>query len=60
MLARPPVRYKRIMANPRLNPDILLTPVENGYIAYDPRADRLHELNLVAALIAELCNGERT
>lgn len=47
------------MTNPRLNPNILLSPVESGYIAYDAAQDRLHELNPVAALIAELCNGER-
>ena len=59
MLARLPVRYKAIMENPRLSPNILLSPVENGYIAYDAALDRLHELNPVAALIAELCDGER-
>ena len=47
------------MHNPRLNPDVLLSPVENGYIAYDAATDRLHELNPVAALITELCNGTR-
>jgi predicted TPR repeat methyltransferase len=48
------------MNHPRLNHNILLSPVENGYIAYDAAQDRLHELNPVAALIAELCNGTRT
>src|ERR1700722_13042455 len=47
------------MDNPRLNPDVLLSPVENGYIAYDAALDRLHELNPVAALIAERCDGAR-
>jgi predicted TPR repeat methyltransferase len=47
------------MTNPRLNPDVLLSPVETGYIAYDTARDRIHELNAVAALIAELCNGKR-
>jgi predicted TPR repeat methyltransferase len=47
------------MDNLRLNPDVLLSPVENGYIAYDAALDRLHELNPVAALITELCNGKR-
>ncbi|HWC62248.1 MAG TPA: methyltransferase [Rhizomicrobium sp.] len=46
--------------NPRLNPDVLIAPVENGYIAYDAGRDRLHELNMIAALITELCNGERS
>lgn len=48
------------MNNPRLNPNTLLSPVENGYIAYDAASDRFHELNPVAALIVELCNGERS
>jgi len=48
------------MPNPRLAPAILLSPVENGYVAYDPVADRLHQLNPVAALLAELCDGSRS
>ena len=27
------------MPNPKLAPVILLSPVENGYVAYDPVAD---------------------
>ena len=45
--------------NPILNPAILLSPVENGYVAYDPVSDRLHQLNPIAALIVELCDGSR-
>jgi predicted TPR repeat methyltransferase len=48
------------MHNPALNPAVRLSPVENGYLAYDTSADRLHELNPVAALIVELCDGSRT
>src|SRR6266566_3344821 len=48
------------MPNPKLAPVILLSPVENGYVAYDPVADRLHHLNPVAALLAELCDGSRS
>src|ERR1700688_207268 len=48
------------MHNPALNPAVRLSPVENGYLAYDTAADRLHELNPVAALIVELCDGSRT
>jgi predicted TPR repeat methyltransferase len=47
------------MHNPALNPAVRLSPVENGYLAYDPTLDRLHELNPVAALILELCDGAR-
>jgi predicted TPR repeat methyltransferase len=48
------------MQNPVLNPAIRLAPVETGYVAYDPVADRLHELNPVAALTVELCDGSRS
>ena len=43
-----------------VNPVVLLSPVADGYVAYDPIFDRLHHLNPVAALIAELCDGSRT
>ena len=48
------------MANPRINPVILLSPVETGYVAYDPVLDRLHQLNPLAALLTELCDGNRS
>jgi predicted TPR repeat methyltransferase len=48
------------MSLPTLNPVLLISPVENGYVAYDPTTDHLHELNPLAALIAELCDGKRT
>jgi predicted TPR repeat methyltransferase len=48
------------MPNPIINPAILLSPVESGYVAYDPIGDRLHELNPMGALIAELCDGTRS
>src|SRR6202035_2859231 len=48
------------MSLPTLNPALLISPVENGYVAYDPTTDHLHELNPLAALIAELCDGKRT
>jgi predicted TPR repeat methyltransferase len=47
------------MPNPRINPVILLSPVEGGYVAYDPAGDQLHQLNPVAALLTELCDGSR-
>jgi len=49
-----------LMTNPRLNPALLLSPVENGYVAYDPAKDFLHQLNPVAALLAELSDGSRS
>ncbi|HXJ01385.1 MAG TPA: methyltransferase domain-containing protein [Micropepsaceae bacterium] len=48
------------MPNPKIHPAILLSPVENGYVAYDPVSDRLHQLNPLAALLAELCDGSRS
>ena len=48
------------MINPRISPGILLSPVEEGYVAYDPALDRLHQLNPVAALLMELCDGARS
>ncbi|MBV9548754.1 MAG: methyltransferase domain-containing protein [Alphaproteobacteria bacterium] len=48
------------MSNPKVHPAVLLSPVEDGYVAYDPVADRLHQLNPVAALLTELCDGSRS
>jgi predicted TPR repeat methyltransferase len=48
------------MANPTVNPVILLSPVEGGYVAYDPALDNLHQLNPIASLITELCDGTRS
>src|SRR5690349_14732773 len=47
------------MPNPILNPAVLISPVEGGYVAYDPASDQLHQLNPTAALIVELCDGSR-
>ena len=48
------------MRNPLVNPAVLMAPVEDGYVAYDPASDKLHQLNPTAALIAELCDGSRS
>jgi predicted TPR repeat methyltransferase len=48
------------MNHPLLNPDVGLSPVDGGYLAYDSAADRLHELNAMGALLAELCDGSRS
>jgi|GEM_PF-366215 len=48
------------MAHPIINPDAGLSPVENGTIAYDSVADRLHELTPLGVLLAELCDGSRS
>src|SRR3954470_836448 len=48
------------MPNPIVNPVILLSPVEDGYVAYDPVQDNLHQLNPMAAFLTELCDGSRS
>jgi predicted TPR repeat methyltransferase len=48
------------MDHPVINPDVGVSPVEGGYLAYDSAADRLHELNAMGALLAELCDGSRS
>jgi predicted TPR repeat methyltransferase len=48
------------MQRPTWNPSILVSPVEDGYVAYDAASDQLHHLNPVAALLSELCDGTRT
>ena len=48
------------MSYPRLNPALLLSPVEDGYVAYDAKRDWLHQLNPIAALLAELADGTRS
>jgi predicted TPR repeat methyltransferase len=53
-------KFERTMPHPTLNPDVVLLPATDGYIAYDPVADRLHNLNPIASLIAELCDGGRS
>ncbi len=47
------------MANPTIKPSILVAPTEDGYVAYDPATDRLHQLNAFASLLVELCDGNR-
>ena len=49
-----------LMPNPRVSPVILISPAEQGYVAYNPVLDRLHQLNPTAALLVELCDGSRS
>ncbi len=51
---------KSVTIRPSINPALLLSPVDGGYVAYDPQTDRLHRLNPLAALMLELCDGSRT
>lgn len=38
--------------------DLEVSPVEDGYVVYQPARDRIHYLNKTAALVFDLCNGE--
>ena len=48
------------MCKPLINPRVLVSPVSGGYVVYDPEQNRIYELNPAAALLLELCDGERT
>jgi hypothetical protein len=43
-----------------VNPNVLLSPVADGYVAFDTVDQRLYQLNPVAALLVELGDGSRT
>ena len=43
-----------------LNPSVLLSPSDTGYVAYNVSTDRLQFLNPSASLIAELCAEPRS
>lgn len=43
---------------PRRAPEIELREVVDGFVAYDPRRDRIHFLNPTAAFVLESCDGE--
>ncbi|MFZ1940667.1 MAG: PqqD family peptide modification chaperone [Terracidiphilus sp.] len=48
------------MSNPHVNPAIRFFADDAGYLAYNSGSDCLHQLNAVASLIFELCDGSRT
>ena len=52
-------RQDEVMTRLIVNPNVLLSPVANGYVAFDVVDERLYELNPAAALIVELCDGSR-
>lgn len=45
-------------ARPRQAEAVEVSPVEDGFIVYDPVRDRVHHLNQTAAVVFELCTGE--
>lgn len=48
------------MNRPCLSASVVMCPDERGYLAYDARGGRLHQLNAIASLIVELCDGRRS
>ena len=45
-------------AAPRVRGDAVFREVGDEWVVYDPRARRLHALNLTAALVWAFCDGE--
>lgn len=44
---------------PRARDDVVFRALDDEWVLYDPRADRLHVLNLTAALVWAYCGGEQ-
>ncbi len=45
---------------PRARSDIVCQQLEDGFVLIDPREDTVHTLNVSAAFIWDLCDGEHT
>ncbi len=43
---------------PRARDDLVFRPLDDEWMIFDPATDRLHALNLTAALIWTACDGE--
>ncbi|MCU1449415.1 MAG: hypothetical protein JWP02_1585 [Acidimicrobiales bacterium] len=48
------------MDRPVRNAKFEVNQVDDGYVVYDERRDRIHYLNHTGALVLELCTGENT
>ena len=44
-------------ARPRRAEGIEMREVSDGFVAYDPKRDRLHFLNQTATMLLEVCDG---
>ena len=49
-----------IPAQPHARDDVVLRQLDDEWVIYDPAAERLHVLNLTAALVWIHCTGDRT
>ncbi|HXV85396.1 MAG TPA: PqqD family protein, partial [Gemmatimonadales bacterium] len=45
---------------PRVRADVVFRQLDDQWVVYDPSRDRLHALNLTAALVWTHCTGEHT
>jgi hypothetical protein len=45
-------------ARPRGRDDVVFRQLDEEWVVFDPRSDRLHALNLTAALVWTHCTGE--
>ena len=43
---------------PRARDDVVFRPLDDEWMIFDPTTDRLHALNLTAALIWTSCDGQ--
>jgi hypothetical protein len=48
------------LQHPAKRTDIELTEVEDGYVAYDETAGRVHHLNVPLVAVFDLATGDRT
>lgn len=52
------MREKKDVGRPRVREDVVFRPLAREWVAYDPRTRNLHVLNVTAALVWSLCDGE--
>lgn len=45
---------------PRVRADVVFRQLDDEWVAFDPVAQRLHAMNLTAALVWEHCTGDLT
>jgi hypothetical protein len=49
----------RVSDRPAKAPDVEVNVVADGYVVYHAARDRVHYLNHTAAVVLELCDGDR-
>ena len=48
------------LERPRARPDVVFRQLDDDWVVYDPTQDRLHALNLSAALVWSHCTGDHS